>query len=113
MEHIAAKVKDVTPPQAVLFADEPTYFVTRHVPPPGLELEDSHKLDFPPAMAREMHVIPQAVLDKQIKAGVFDTVEISDDDTRIDTLGLRKMYAHSAKVEDYDVFWGKIVVKQP
>ena len=26
---------------------------------------------------------------------------------RIDTLGLRKMYAHSAKVEDYDIFWGK------
>ena len=106
-EQIAAKVKEVTPPQAVLLADEPTYVVTRHVPPPGLELEDSHKLDFPPAVARELHVIPQKELDRQIKAGVFDTVEISDDDERVDKLGLRKMYAHSAKVEDYDIFWGK------
>ncbi|MGA2738247.1 MAG: hypothetical protein ABSG65_12470 [Bryobacteraceae bacterium] len=107
VQDIAAKVKQVTPPQAVLFADEPTYFVSRHVPPPGMELEDSHKLDFPPATARELHVIPQKEVDRQLKTGIFDTVEISDDDTRIDTLGLRKMYAHSAKVGDYDVFWGK------
>jgi hypothetical protein len=112
VEHIAAKVKQVTPPQAVLFADEPTYLVTRHAPPPGLELDDSHKLNFPPAVARELHVMPQAELDRQLKAGVFDTVEISDDDARVDTLGLRKMYAHSAKVEEYDIFWGKAVVGQ-
>jgi uncharacterized protein YciI len=104
---IAAKVNQVTPPQAMLFADEPTYFVSRHVPPPGMELEDSHKLDFPPAVARDLHVMPQAVVDRQLKAGVFDTVEISDDDERIDKLGLRKMYAHAEKVGDYDVFWGK------
>jgi 4-amino-4-deoxy-L-arabinose transferase-like glycosyltransferase len=113
VEPIAAKVRQVTPPQAVLFADEPTYFVTRHVPPLGMELEDSHKLDFPPAMARQMHVIPQAELDRQIKAGAFDTVEMSDDDDRVDKLGLRKMYVHSAKVGDYDIFWGKAVVAQP
>ncbi|MGA3078943.1 MAG: hypothetical protein ABSG56_35325 [Bryobacteraceae bacterium] len=110
VEHIATKVKEVTPPQAVLLADEPTYCVTRHVPPTGLELADSHKLDFPPAMARDLHVIPQKELDRQIKAGAFDTIEISDDDTRVDTLGLRKLYAHSAKVDDYDIFWGKLPV---
>jgi hypothetical protein len=113
VEHVAAKVKEVTPPQALLFADEPTYFLTRHVPPPGMELADSHKLDFPPAVARELHVIPQKELDRQVKAGVFDVIEISDDDTRIDSLGLRKMYTHSAKVDDYDVFWGRPVVKRP
>jgi len=107
VEHVAAKVKQVTPPQAVLMADEPIYFVTRHVPPPGLELEDSHKLDFPPTAARELHVMPEAELDRQVKAGVFDTVEISDDDTRVDTLGLRKMYAHSEEVDNLDIFWGK------
>jgi 4-amino-4-deoxy-L-arabinose transferase-like glycosyltransferase len=107
VEKIAAKVKQVTPPQAVLFADEPTYFVTRHVPPPGMELEDSHKLDFSPAVARELHVIPQKEVDRQLKAGVFDVIEISSDDDRIDKLGLRKMYAHSAEVEDYNIFWDR------
>jgi|SRR5580658_80646 hypothetical protein len=107
VEKIAAKVKQVTPSQAVLYADEPTYAVTRHVPPPGLELADSHKLDFPPAVARELHVISEKELDRQLKAGVFDVIEMSDDDTRIDKLGIRKMYVHSAEVEDYDIFWGK------
>jgi len=106
-ENIAAKVKQVTPPEAVLFADEPIYFVTRHVPPPGMELEDSHKLDFPPAEARLLHVIPKKELDRQLKAGVFDVIEISNDDERIDKLGLKKMYAHSAEVEDYEILWGK------
>ena len=106
-ERIAAKVKEVTPPQAVLFADEPTYFVTHHPPPPGMELVDSHKLDFPPAVARQLHVIPQKELDRELKAGVFDVVEISDDDTRVDSLGLHKLYRNSLDVEDVDIFWGK------
>jgi hypothetical protein len=53
-------------------------------------------------------VIPQAELDRQVKAGLFDTLEISDDDNRIDTLGIRKMYAHSAEIGEFDVFWGKV-----
>jgi hypothetical protein len=97
----------VTPPNAVLFADELTYFVTRHVPPSGMELADSHKLEFPPVVAREYHVIPLKEVDRQIQAGVFDVIEMSDDDERVDKLGLRKMYAHSAQVEDTDIFWGK------
>ncbi len=108
VERIAAKVKEVTPPQAVLYADEPTYFVTRHVPPYGMDLIDAHKLDFPPAEARFLHVLPQKELDKEVAAGVFDVIEISDDDTHIDSLHIRKMYAHTAQVEDYDIFWGKI-----
>jgi hypothetical protein len=106
-QHVADKVKEVTPAQAVLFADEPTYVLTRHVPPPGMELADSHKLDFPPATARELHVIPGPELDRQLKAGVFDVVEILEDDERIDSLGLPKMYEHSANVEDVNIFWGK------
>jgi MYXO-CTERM domain-containing protein len=107
VERIAAKVNAVTPAQAVLYADEPTYAVTRHVPPSGLELADSHKLDFPPAVAHEFHVIPQKEMDRQLKAGVFDVIEMSDDDARVEKLGFAKMYAHTAEVDDYDIFWGK------
>jgi hypothetical protein len=38
-------------------------------------------------------------------------MEISDDDERIDKLGPRKMHARSAKVGDYDVFWGKVATR--
>ncbi len=106
-EKIAAKVKEVTPPQALLLADEPIYVVTRHAPPPGMELADSHKLDFPPALAAALHVVPQAELDRRIKAKVYDTVETADDDEQIEKLGLRRLYAHSAEVGDAHVFWGR------
>jgi len=106
-EKIAAKVKEVTPPQALLLADEPIYVVTRHAPPPGMELADSHKLDFPPAVAAALHVVPQAELDRRIKAKVYDTVETADDDEQIEKLGLRRLYAHSAEVGDAHVFWGR------
>ena len=58
-------------------------------------------------MARQLHVIPQKELDRELKAGVFDVVEISDDDTRVDSLGLHKLYRNSLDVEDVDIFWGK------
>jgi 4-amino-4-deoxy-L-arabinose transferase-like glycosyltransferase len=113
VDKIAAKVNQLTPPGAMLFADEPTYFVAHRVPPDGQELADSHKLDFPPAEAHLLHVMSEAEVDRQIKAGVFDVVEMSDDDARVDSLGLHKLYAHNAQVEDYDIFYGKQVPAKP
>lgn len=107
VEQVAAKVKEVTPPRAVLFADEPTYFVTRHAPPSGMELADSRKLSFPADVAARLHVLPEAELEKRIKAGAYDTIEIPDDDVRIDNLGLRKMYRQYAEVGQTDIFWGR------
>jgi len=104
-EKIAAKVSAVTPPHALLLADEPIYFVTRHPPAPGMELADSHKLDFPPAVAAPLHVVPQAELDRRIKGGVYDVIETTEEDERIDKLGLHRIYPHMAEVGDAHVFW--------
>ena len=43
-ERLARKIDEVTPRDALLFADEPVYSFTRRVPPPGLELTNSHKV---------------------------------------------------------------------
>jgi hypothetical protein len=40
-ERLARKIDEVTPRNSLLFADEPIYFLTRRVPPSGLELSDS------------------------------------------------------------------------
>jgi len=109
VEQVANKVKQVTPPQAVLFADEPTYFVSKHAPPSGMELADSHKLNFSAADAALFHVISGAELEKKMRAGAYDVIQITDDDVRIDKLGLRQMYAHSAELADNDIFWGRKV----
>ncbi|HVN06012.1 MAG TPA: hypothetical protein VMT86_16435, partial [Bryobacteraceae bacterium] len=107
IQEVAAKVNQVAQPKDVVFADELVYFASRHAPPSGMELADSHKLSFPAATAALFHVISGAELEKKMRAGVYDVIEISDDDIRIDKLGLRQLYAHSAEVGDYDIFWGR------
>ncbi|MGA2134271.1 MAG: hypothetical protein ABSH50_18410 [Bryobacteraceae bacterium] len=101
----AAKVKSVTPIEAPLLADELTYFVTRHSPPSGMELADSHKLSFPPDVEARLHVISQKELDRRVQAKEFATVEVAEDEDESTRLGLARLYAHSAKVGEVQVFW--------
>jgi 4-amino-4-deoxy-L-arabinose transferase-like glycosyltransferase len=103
----ANKVSEVTPPNAVLLADEMVYFLLHRTPISGTELEDSHKLTLSDAEAKALHVLPRPKLDLMIKAHRFDTVEMCDDD-EITRLSLATLYAKSAKVGgsgDCQVFW--------
>ena len=104
LEQTAAKVREVTPPSAALLADEPVYFLLRRTPPSGMELEDSHKLSFPDAEAKALHVVPRPKLDSMIKAGRFDTVEMCDDD-EITRLDLSSLYSKNASVGTCQIFW--------
>jgi hypothetical protein len=104
MEKTAAKVREVTPPNATLLADETVYFLLRRIPPSGMELEDSHKLTFPDARAQALHIVPRPKLDIMIKAGRFDTVEMCDDD-EISRIGLASLYQKSETVGTCQVFW--------
>jgi hypothetical protein len=104
IEQAAAKVREVTPPEAVLLADETVYFLLRRTPPTGMELEDSHKLTFSDAEANAVHVVPRPKLDLMIKAGRFDTVEMCDD-TEIERLDLASLYSKNATVGTCQVFW--------
>lgn len=107
-ERIGAKVNQVTPPNASLWADEVIYFLTRHPPPPGMEFSYSHKLELPPPLAASLHIIPERDLDRSIKAGAFSTIATCADDDRIDELGLPRLYAHKAEVSDCMVFWDRV-----
>ena len=107
-EEIAAKVGQVTPRGALLLATEHVYFILKRPPPPGLEHADSHKLKLPADLARSLHVIPQAELDKQIKAGAFDTLETCDsDEDRIKELRLNQTYGQTVNISDCDIFWDR------
>jgi hypothetical protein len=107
-EKIAAKVDQVTPRNASLWADEVIYFLTRRPPPAGMEFSYSHKLELPAPLAASLHIISQREVDRNIKAGAFSTVATCADDDRIDELGLRKLYAHHADVSDCAVFWDRV-----
>ena len=107
IEQVADKVREVTPPNAVLLADEMVYFLLHRAPISGAELEDSHKLTLSDAEAKALHVLPRPRLDLMIKAHRFDTVEMCDDD-EITRLNLATLYAKSAKAGgsgDCQVFW--------
>ena len=95
----------------MLLADEHIYFLTRRPPPSGMELADSHKLEFPPATAALFHLLPQSELDRNIKAGMYDTVETCEDDEEdAQALGLQRHYSQQMKVgrSACTVFWNKI-----
>ncbi|MGI9073122.1 MAG: hypothetical protein ACR2JB_17850 [Bryobacteraceae bacterium] len=105
-EEIAAKVDQVTPRTASLWADEVIYFLTRRPPPSGMEFSYSHKLELPASLAASLHIISQRDLDRSIKAGAFSTIATCADDDRIEQLGLERLYSHKADVSDCAVFWG-------
>ena len=108
VEEVASKVDEVTPPGGLLLADENVYFVTHRLPPSGMELADSHRLELPPALAGTMHIASRAALDERIKAGEFSTVEMCEDDEKYEALGLRRLYAQHFETDNCAVFWDKV-----
>ena len=110
-ERIAKKIEETTPPGATLLADEQVYFLTHRLPPSGMEHANSHKLEFSPALNALFHILPRAELDRQIKAGRFSTIQMCDEEDRIDDLALEEMYEQKADYPSEDdplcsVFWG-------
>jgi hypothetical protein len=105
-EEIARKVDQVTRPNGMLLADEHVYFLTRRAPPSGMELNDSHKLELPAALAASVHVVNGSELDRRVRAGVFDTIETCDDEEKMKARGIPQEYLHSDEVGSCTVFWG-------
>ena len=106
-EQVAKKVEDVTPRGRSLLADEFVYFLLNRLPPSGMELEDSHKLNNLPAdFARTLHVVPRKDLEQLVKQGKFSTVETcDDDDERMESLHLPQLYSKKEDVSGCTVYW--------
>jgi 4-amino-4-deoxy-L-arabinose transferase-like glycosyltransferase len=105
LEKTARKVNEVTAPQQRLFADEAIYFLTGHAPPSGMEMENSHKFSFPQAQLALLHLLPQAELDRQVKAGAFRTLETCEEEDDLKEHGYAKLYAKNAAAGECTVFW--------
>ncbi|HLK48595.1 MAG TPA: hypothetical protein VKT49_10700 [Bryobacteraceae bacterium] len=107
MEAVARQVEAVTPRSASLLAsEEHIYFLTRRPPPPGMEVEDSHGIPAPPADAALLHLVSRDQLRKQMEAGMFDTVEVCEEDPdRVHELGLEQIYARHAVILPCYIYW--------
>lgn len=103
LEQVAARVKQVTQGNGPLAAPEQIYFLLRWHVPPGMEHDDAHKLELTPAENARLHVLPQAELDRQIKAGVFRTSVVCDDDSRVSELERWNVYTQRSAIGDCTV----------
>lgn len=104
-EAIAAKVEQVTPSNGDILSDEHVYFLTRRTPPPGTEHEDSHGLDFPPEVERELHIFSRSELKRRVESGAFSTVVTCDSDEYQQKEGLPGPYVHKEEISTCDVYW--------
>jgi hypothetical protein len=100
----AKKVDEVTPPNGLVLADEPIYFFTRRIPPPGLELAYTHILNLPPAQAALLHILNKDELKRQVQAGKYATVYNCDDDEIAD-YGFKNLYRQHVDIDDCTIFW--------
>ena len=105
LERVAAKVNEVTPAGAPLWADEHIYFLTKRVPPPGMEFSYSHTVNVDPAFGALVHVVPRSVLLRQIADGDFETIENADDEDEINSLGIPPLYRQHTEISECDIFW--------
>jgi len=105
-ERLAKKVDEVTPRDALLFADEPIYFLTRRVPPPGLELTNSHKVDLGAAENALLHILTEADVKREVQSGIFATAYSCDEDD-IKDYGLADLYRQRVDMENCSIFWDR------
>ena len=105
LEPIARKINEVTPGGAMLYAEEPIYFLSHRTPPGGLEWRSSQKIDVPMSEAARLHIVPRAELIRYIKLGMFATVETCTD-AELEALGLSEIYRYKADISECAVFWG-------
>ena len=110
IEQVARKVREVTPAQAPLWADESIYFLTRHTPPSGMEFGYSHTIgDLTPQRAAQLHILSESEVKRLVEAGAYATIETCDLDTDfIDSLELPKLYRQTAEISDCGVYWDKV-----
>jgi len=106
LERAAAKVEEVTPPNAALLAAEPIYFLTHRPAPEGMEFDFGHKLDFGAQRNALLHILPQKELQRRISAKMYPTDAVCDDSDEVDRINGLNLYANKADLGECTVFWG-------
>jgi hypothetical protein len=105
LQKVALKVRQVTPPNAPVYASEPLYFLLHATPPEGMQFAYAQDLSLPPAQAARLHIVRSAELEKQLRAGAFATAVVCLDKDTVERLKLATLYRKTEEVEYCDIFW--------
>jgi hypothetical protein len=106
-EKLANKVNEVTRPDGLIYADEAIFFITRRLPPSGMEYADTHKLHLSDELERELHIFSKEELLRRVKAATYDTVVTCEDDDKMTEQNLPSNYKQKTTIGDCAVFWDK------
>jgi hypothetical protein len=108
LENAAAKLDQVAPRNAPVYADEAIYFISRRTPPSGMEHSDAHKLQLKPAMEKMLHIFPRAELMRRIAAGSFAAAASCEDTDELDKLGVDDAFVKNYQDtgQNCAVYWG-------
>jgi hypothetical protein len=94
----AGLINSVTPAGGLVYGNEMFYFVSRHLPPPGLE--NSFATDnLPPALAPLSHAATPSQIDERLASGYFDSVIIGADDPRVKRFNLLSISPKNQKMQ--------------
>jgi 4-amino-4-deoxy-L-arabinose transferase-like glycosyltransferase len=103
-EPLARRVAELVPPGAPILADEQIYFLTRRTPPSGMELNDSHKLDFGPADMRALHLTSEEEVERRIRTRQFALVESCGEYEAFDDAA-SQTYPRKQKIGTCTIYW--------
>ena len=104
-ELLAAKINQVTPRNAPVFADEPIYFLTGRTPPPGYELGTyTHRIELPPQDRARLHILTEAEVKQQVQSGLFAAAYTCEDYDSAE-YGMEKLYNRQAKQDGCTIYW--------
>lgn len=109
---ITAKIRQVTPPGGLIYADEHVYFLMNLTPPPAMEFSYSHKLELPPDLERRYHIVSEKELNEQVRRGRFATVETCKDE-RIEAMQLDRLFPKVDEIGDCSIYSGKMKAPPP
>jgi hypothetical protein len=102
---IAKKINEVTPANMPVLTQEPLYFLTGREVPSGMEFDFAHKLDLGAQRNALFHILPQAELDREMKAGRFGSAALCEEDDRIDKINQSGAFSQKFESDECTVFW--------
>jgi hypothetical protein len=105
-QRLADKVEQVTPRNALVFANEPIYFLTKRIPPPGLELSYTHEIHLPPAEAALLHILTEADVKRLLQTGNFATAFV-DEEEQVAAYGLKDLYIQHVTTDEFSIYWDR------
>jgi hypothetical protein len=101
-------VNEVTRPGGLIDADEAVFFITRRMPPSGMEYADTHKLRLSKELSAELHVFSKEELARRVNAKTYDTVSTCEDEEKTDKgVDLPSLYKQKVEIGDCTVYWDR------